>query len=96
MRHGIHRFKRITVLFSFQSFSGDVEEAVTYALNIGYRHIDCAWFYKNEAEVGKAINEKIKDGTIKREDVFITTKVNEFSQHKSKEIQPILMLPSMN
>ena len=45
------------------------------AIDAGYRHIDCAWAYENEDEVGKAIAEKIADGTIKREDIFVTTKV---------------------
>lgn len=54
-----------------------MEQAVKDAINIGYRHIDTAWFYGNEAEIGRAVNEKIKDGTIRREDIFITTKVGE-------------------
>ncbi len=45
--------------------------AVRYALNIGYRHIDTAWLYGNEANVGAAILES----GIRREEVFITTKV---------------------
>lgn len=52
-----------------------MEEAVKYAIDVGYRHIDTASFYENEAEIGNAVREKIKDGTIKREDIFITTKV---------------------
>lgn len=45
--------------------------AVTWALEAGYRHIDTARAYKNEGDVGKAI----KESNIKREDVFITTKL---------------------
>jgi diketogulonate reductase-like aldo/keto reductase len=45
--------------------------AVTKALEVGYRSIDTAMIYKNEAGVGKAI----KDSTIPREELFITTKV---------------------
>ncbi|XP_069822328.1 prostaglandin-E(2) 9-reductase-like [Dendropsophus ebraccatus] len=52
-----------------------VEEAVKVALEIGYRHIDSAFIYGNEVEVGRAINGKIADGTVKREDVFYTGKL---------------------
>ena len=45
--------------------------AVRYALNIGYRHIDTAWLYDNERDVGKAVMES----GIDREEVFISTKV---------------------
>jgi diketogulonate reductase-like aldo/keto reductase len=45
--------------------------AVTWALKAGYRHFDTARAYKNEGDVGKAI----KESDIKREDVFITTKL---------------------
>lgn len=45
-------------------------DTVLEALKIGYRHIDTAQMYKNEASIGQAI----KDAKIKREDLFITTK----------------------
>ncbi|WP_028594181.1 aldo/keto reductase [Paenibacillus assamensis] len=48
-----------------------VEEAVKTALQIGYRHIDTAAVYKNEAGVGKAI----KESGVPREEIFLTTKV---------------------
>lgn len=48
------------------------------AIDTGYRHIDTAFFYGNEAEIGKAVRAKIDDGVIKREDIFITTKVSFF------------------
>ncbi|XP_074861463.1 aldo-keto reductase family 1 member C23-like protein isoform X3 [Carettochelys insculpta] len=51
------------------------EEAVKVALEVGYRHIDSAYFYNNEEEVGRAIREKIADGTVKREDIFYTGKL---------------------
>lgn len=69
-------FEYLFFVFKIQSQPGEVETAVKYAIDIGYRHIDTASFYGNEKEVGDAIREKIKDGVIKREDVFVTTKVS--------------------
>jgi len=56
----------------YQSPPGPItQNAVEYALKIGYRHIDTARIYNNESDVGTALR---KTG-IKREDVFITTKL---------------------
>ncbi|KAK9468061.1 NADP-dependent oxidoreductase domain-containing protein [Lipomyces arxii] len=58
-------------LGTWQSGPNEVYEAVLTALKTGYRHIDTAYVYGNEAEVGKAI----KDSGISREDIFLTTKL---------------------
>lgn len=50
----------------------DTVEAVTLALEAGYRHIDTAQMYGNEAEVGRAIAES----GIPRREIFLTTKLN--------------------
>ena len=47
------------------------ERAVSYALKIGYRHVDTAYLYGNESDVGKSLHES----GVSREEVFITTKV---------------------
>jgi diketogulonate reductase-like aldo/keto reductase len=48
-------------------------QAVKAALEMGYRHLDTAWFYGNEKEVG----EGLRRSGVRREDVFVTTKVRE-------------------
>ncbi len=60
--------------FGTMTLKGDVcVQAVKTALQTGYRHLDTAWFYGNEKEVG----EGLRQSGVKREDVFITTKVRE-------------------
>ncbi|WP_168600186.1 aldo/keto reductase [Rhizobium sp. SG741] len=51
------------------------KRAVAKALSVGFRHFDCAERYRNEEAVGEAIAEAIADGTVQREDLFVTTKL---------------------
>lgn len=55
--------------------------AILSAIRLGYRKFDTASFYGNEEEVGRAIRQAIEEGLVKREDVFVTTKLypNEFA-----------------
>ncbi|XP_042480980.1 NADP-dependent D-sorbitol-6-phosphate dehydrogenase-like [Macadamia integrifolia] len=52
-----------------------IKNLLTTAIKIGYRHFDCAADYKNEVEVGEALKEAFQTGLVKREDLFITTKL---------------------
>lgn len=56
---------------TWQAKPGEVEIAVETALRAGYRHIDCASIYRNEAEVG----EGIRKSGVPRSDIFITGKL---------------------
>jgi len=49
--------------------------AVKEAIRVGYRHFDCAYRYNNETEIGSALKEVIDQGDVRREDLFITSKV---------------------
>jgi len=61
-------------LGTWKSKAGQVEQAVQHALEHGYRHIDCAAVYQNEAEVGVALKAQFEKG-LKREEVWLTGKV---------------------
>ncbi|QIW97281.1 hypothetical protein AMS68_002799 [Peltaster fructicola] len=71
-------------LGTWQSDKGLVKEAVAHALKHGYRHIDAALVYQNEDEVGQGLKEAFDSG-IKREDVFITTKLWNTYHRKAEE-----------
>lgn len=62
--------------FASEGSVGESYKAAKAALEAGYRHLDCAWFYKNEGEVGEAVRDFLKENTsVKREDIVICTKV---------------------
>jgi alcohol dehydrogenase (NADP+) len=52
-----------------------VKPAVKAALEVGFRHIDGAEVYRNEDQVGEALQEAFEAGTVKREELFVTTKL---------------------
>ncbi|KAJ8899648.1 hypothetical protein K2173_019344 [Erythroxylum novogranatense] len=62
-------------LGTLQAAPGVVEEAVITAVKVGYRHIDCAQVYGNEKEIGCALKKLFDDGVVKREELFITSKL---------------------
>ncbi|WP_197040071.1 aldo/keto reductase [Mycobacterium sp. URHB0044] len=53
----------------------DTKEATKTALEVGFRHFDCAERYRNEDAVGDAFHDALTAGTVARDDLFITTKL---------------------
>uniref|UniRef100_A0A670KHI3 NADP-dependent oxidoreductase domain-containing protein n=1 Tax=Podarcis muralis TaxID=64176 RepID=A0A670KHI3_PODMU len=64
-------------ILGFGTYPPDAEATKT-AIEFGFRHIDGAYVYQSEEQVGRAVRAKISDGTVKREDIFYTGKVSEF------------------
>lgn len=78
-------------MFVLQASPGEVVDAVKTAINFGYRHIDCAYLYHNEGEVGMGINSKIKEGVVKREELFVVSKVRFLSCKDNRVSAPAVM-----
>ncbi|MGB7975530.1 MAG: aldo/keto reductase [Roseiarcus sp.] len=63
------------------------KQATKTALAVGFRHFDCAERYRNEEAVGEAMQEVFKAGAIRREDVFVTTKLWN-TNHRPERVRP--------
>ncbi|KAL7064069.1 hypothetical protein AAHC03_05833 [Spirometra sp. Aus1] len=72
---------------SFMPKLHEVENPVFWAIDAGYRHIDCARAYQNETEVGRALRRQLDAGTVKREDLFITSKLWG-DAHRLEDVRP--------
>jgi L-glyceraldehyde reductase len=70
---------------TWQARPGEVERAVEIALKSGYRHIDCAAIYRNEAEVG----DGIRASGVPRSDIFITGKLWN-TKHAPEDVESAL------
>lgn len=66
------------------------ENAVKDAIDCGYRHIDTAYVYRNEAECGNAVRQKISENVVTRNEMFITTKVTITQSNFDKMSREIL------
>jgi len=76
-------------LGTWKSDPGEVKKAVEIAIKTGYRHIDCAAIYGNEKEVGEGIAQCIKEGVVKRDELWVTSKLWNDS-HKKEHVKPAL------
>lgn len=64
-------------------------DAVKTAVQAGFRHLDAAERYRNEAEVGAALKELFAQRTVRREDLFVTTKLWN-NNHRPERVRPAL------
>ena len=63
------------------------KQATKTALEVGFRHLDCAERYRNESAVGDAMQAAFKAGTVRREDIFVTTKLWN-TNHRPERVKP--------
>lgn len=76
-------------LGTWKSEPGEIGVAIREALVAGYRHIDCARIYLNEAEIGSAFEEAFRNGVVQREELFITSKLWN-DAHRPEGVKPAL------
>jgi len=76
-------------LGTWQSKPGEIAVAVEAAIESGYRMIDTAFVYGNEKEIGETLAKLFKKGVVKREELFITTKLHMQYLHK-EDVEPLL------
>lgn len=76
--------------FGLGTYAGKgIKDVIKLSIDLGYRLIDTAFVYANEKEIGEGIAEKIKDGTVKREDLFVVTKLWN-TRHKPEHVVPAM------
>ena len=76
-------------LGTWKAESGEVGGAVGAALELGYRHLDCASIYGNEAEIGESLKQAFAAGGLQRDQLWITSKLwNDC--HAPEDVRPAL------
>ena len=76
-------------LGTWKAAPGQVGTAVGAAVRLGYRHIDCASIYGNEAEIGAALAGSLAEGLVRRDELWITSKLwNDC--HAPEQVRPAL------
>lgn len=76
-------------LGTWKATPGVVHDAVLTAIELGYRHFDCAAIYGNEAEIGSAIHQALESGQVTRSELFITSKLWNDS-HREGQVEQAL------
>ena len=76
-------------LGTWKSAPGEVGAALKEALEAGYRHFDCAPIYGNEAEIGETLGSAFRSGSVKREELWITSKLWN-NRHLRADVLPAL------
>lgn len=76
-------------LGTWKSAKGEVYNAVRTAIKLGYRHIDCAHVYGNEKEIGEAFSDAFKAGDVKREELWVTSKLWN-NTHRKEQVEPAI------
>jgi diketogulonate reductase-like aldo/keto reductase len=72
------------------SDSAETRTATKTAITAGFRHLDCAERYRNEDEVGLALKESLAQGVVRRDELFVTTKLWN-NNHRPERVRPALI-----
>ncbi|PNS15240.1 hypothetical protein CAC42_8241 [Sphaceloma murrayae] len=92
LRTNAYPYLRTPPLLGFGTWNLDssiATEAVKHALDTGYRHIDCAYAYRNEELVGKGISQGLKSADLWREDIWVTSKL--WNTHHDPSLVPVAL-----
>jgi len=82
-------------LGTWKSAPGEVYKAIRTAIEVGYKHFDCAHIYGNEKEIGMAFTDAISANEVKREELWITSKLWN-NRHRIEQVEPAIQLTLKN